>query len=90
MLLSDICNVGWDPEPGREVPHRPRHLAGRSDQPMRNPNNDSSADAPTHGRQDGDGKIGTFVLDGKTIMFDRDDAARWLESDTTVDVADAA
>lgn len=57
---------------------------------MRNPNNNSSTDAPTHGRQDGDSKFCTFVLDGKTILFDRDDAARWLESDTTVDLADAA
>lgn len=57
---------------------------------MRNPNDNSSTDAPTHGRQGGDGKICTFVLGGKTILFDREDATRWLESDTTVDLADAA
>lgn len=57
---------------------------------MSKSNDGSSSNAPTHGQQGGDGKLCTFTLDDKTVLFDGDDAGRWIQSDTTVDLADAA
>lgn len=51
---------------------------------------DIPADAPTHAKQNDDYQICAFTLSGRTVFFDVDDSERWIQSSTTVALADAA
>lgn len=52
---------------------------------MRHTDIGADAGAPTHGRTDDDGHVRSFTVDGRTVLFDVDDAERWIESDAAVD-----
>lgn len=57
---------------------------------MSNPDNSSDTDEPTHGQQDDDSRIDSFIMNDQTVLFDVDDAECWIQSDTAVDLADVA
>lgn len=56
---------------------------------MTEPDNTSGTDAPNDGRENEESDVIAFTLDDRTVLFDSDDAARWLVSDASVDLSDA-
>jgi hypothetical protein len=55
---------------------------------MHNPDNSSDAGAPTHGQTSDDSQLRSFALTGLLVVYDVEDARRWIQSDTTVDLVD--
>lgn len=62
----------------------------QSDHPMTDSNHGSDADAQTTEQQCDDDRVRSFTLDDQTVLYDVEDAERWIQSDTAVALGDAA
>lgn len=55
---------------------------------MSNPDNSPDAGEPIHRQQGYERHLCSFVMNGQTVLFDAASTERWMQSDTTIDLAD--
>ncbi len=55
---------------------------------MNHPDNNSDTGEPIHRQQCYETRICAVSMNGKTVLFDAASTDRWIQSDTTIEIAD--